>query len=224
LTQKTTYAALLIWLTPAILLAQDPFQVAGDHYHLVFENQWVRATRVTYGPHDTAPVHAHPPNPVTVYVYVTDGGVMQFTHMTGFRIPGVVINRPAVKAGAIRVAHGQPETHSVKYLGDEPTEYARIELRTDPLDVPTRDVRLPPYVFDRPSGMAKQFENGQLRIVRVRCAAGEKCPASEHPDDPAVVVVLSGTRRGEILWNPAPLVGPLELVRMELTSEPVEGK
>ncbi len=215
---------LLTFLAPVILLAQDPFKVAGDHYHLVFENQWVRATRVTYGPHETAPVHTHPPNPVTVYVYVTDGGVMQFTHITGFRVPGVIINRPAVKAGAIRVAHGQPETHSVKYLGDQPTEYARIELRTDALDVPTRDVRLPPYVFDHPSGAAQQFENGQLRILRVQCAAEEPCPASEHPDDPAVVVILSGPRRGDILWSPKPQTGPVELVRIELKSDPVAGK
>lgn len=216
--------AILTLLTTAVVLSQDPYVVAGDHYHLVFENQWVRATRVTYGPHETAPVHNHPPNPVTVYVYVTDSGVLEFKHMTGFRTPGVVIDRPPVKAGAIRVSHGQPETHSVKYLGDEPTEYARIELRTEPLDVPVRDVRLPPYSFDKPSGAETQFENGQLRIVRVLCAPGEKCPGSEHPRDPAVVVILSGTRRGEILWSPQPETGPLELVRIELKSDPETGK
>src|ERR1035438_1045256 len=75
-------------LTSAVLLAQNPFEVAGDHYRLAFENPWVRATRVTYGPHETAPVHNHPPNPVTVYVYVT----------------GFTIDRKPVKAGAIRVA------------------------------------------------------------------------------------------------------------------------
>jgi quercetin dioxygenase-like cupin family protein len=216
--------AILILFAAVILLSQDPFQVAGNHYHLVFENQWVRATRVTYGPHETAPVHSHPPNPVTVYVYVTDGGVMQFTHMTGFRKPGVVIDRPPVKAGAIRVSHGQPETHSVQYLGDEPTEYARIELRTDALDVPTRDVRLPPVAFDKPSAAEKQFENGQIRIVRILCAAEQECPGSEHPDEPAVVVILSGPRRGEILWSPPKETGPMEQVRIELKSDPVADK
>ena len=216
--------AILTLFATALLLSQDPFQVAGDHYHLVFENQWVRATRVTYGPHETAPVHNHPPNPVTIYVYVTDGGVMQFNHMTGFRKSGVVIERPAVKAGAIRVSHGQPETHSVKYLGDEPTEYARIELRTEPLDQPTRDVRLPPYTFGKPSAAEKQFENGQLRVMRVLCAAAQKCPVSANPDDPAVVVVLSGSRRGEILWSPQAQTGPMEQVRIELKSAPEDNK
>jgi len=112
--------------------AQDPYRVAGDHYHLVFENSWMRATRVTYGPHETAPVHRHPPTPTTVYVYLTDGGVMRFHHVTGENVAGVSIDRKPVLAGAIRFAHGAPETHSVEYLGDIPTEYARIELRTEP--------------------------------------------------------------------------------------------
>jgi hypothetical protein len=133
---------------PIAAMAQDPYLVAGDHYHLVFENQWVRATRVTYGPHETAPVHRHPPTPTTVYIYVTDGGVMRFRHVTGQHVAGVVINRKPVQAGAIRFAHGAPETHSVEYLGDIPTEYVRIELRTEPLDRPTRDVRLPPAAMD----------------------------------------------------------------------------
>ena len=64
-------------LVPLVLMAQDPYVAAGDHYRLLFENAWVRATRVTYGPHETAPVHRHPPTPTTVYVYVTDGGVMR---------------------------------------------------------------------------------------------------------------------------------------------------
>jgi hypothetical protein len=213
--------AMLLLTASTTLLSQDPYRVAGNHYHLVFENPWVRATRVTYGSHETAPVHTHPPNPVTVYVYITDADVMQFHHVTGEHVAGFTIDRKPVKAGAVRVAHGAPETHDVRYLGDDLTEYARIELRTEPLDRPTRDVRLPPYTFDNPSGAAQQFENGQLRIVRVRCEAAHKCPDSAHPADPAVAVILDGPRRGEILWSPASLTGPMEQVRIELKSPPV---
>jgi len=217
-------STILLITGATLLLSQDPYRVAGDHYHLAFENDWARATRVTYGPHDTAPVHNHPPNPVTVYVYVTDGGIMQFNHVTGEHVAGLTIERKPVKAGAIRVAHGAPETHTVKYLGDEPTEYARIELRTEPLDRPVRDVRLPPYVFEKTPAAEQQFENGQLRIMRVRCEAGRPCPDSPHPSDPAAVVVLSGPRKGEILWSPEHLTGPLEVVRIELKTPPVHGK
>jgi len=214
-------ASLLICLS-FVAAAQDPYRVAGDHYHLVFENSWVRATRVTYGPHETAPVHQHPPTPTTVYVYVTDGGVMRFGHVTGEHVAGVTIDRKPVQAGGIRFAHGAPETHTVEYLGDAPTEYARIELRTEPLDRPVRDVRLPPVALDSSqSVMQVQFENGQVRILRVRCAAGRQCPDSAHPGDPAVVVTMSGSKRGEVEWSPPSAEGPLEQVRIELKSKPV---
>jgi hypothetical protein len=91
----------VILLSPIVVMAQDPYHVAGDHYHLVFENPWVRATRVTYGPHETAPVHRRPPTPTTVYVYVTDGAVMRFRHVTGEHVAGVDIDRKPVQAGAI---------------------------------------------------------------------------------------------------------------------------
>ena len=172
---------------------QDPYQVAGDHYNLVFENAWARASRVTYGPHETAPVHEHPPTPTTVYIYVTDGGEFRFRHITGFKVSGYTITRPAVKAGAIRFAHSAPETHSVEYLGDAPTEYVRIELRTEALDTPIRDVRIPPAAMDPSvSAIRKEFENGQLRILRVVCAARQACPASQNPDDPAITTILTG--------------------------------
>jgi hypothetical protein len=71
------------------------------------------------------------------------------------------------------------------------------------------------------ASMKVQFENGQIRIVRVGCAAGSHCPQSEHPTDPAVVVTMSGPRRGEMQWSPAAADGPLEQIRIELKSKPV---
>jgi hypothetical protein len=202
-------------------LPQDPYRVAPDNYHLVFENEWARATRVTYQPHDKLPVHAHPPTPTTLYVYVTDGGPIRFGHVTGEHVEGLAITRKPVQAGALRFAHGAPETHTVEYLGDTPTEYARIELRTEPLDRPVRDVRLPPIPTDlSKSSTTVQFENRQVKILRVVCAAGDSCPASAVP---AVVVTMSGPRRGEILWFPKPQPGPLDQVRIELKTKPVAG-
>ena len=202
--------------------AEDPYRVAPGNYHFVFENEWARATRVTFNPHDKLPGHQHPPTPTTVYVYVTDGGPIRFNHVTGDNVAGMNIVRKPVLAGAIRFAHGAPETHTVEYLGDAPTEYARIELRTEPIDRPVRDVRLPPEPADlSKSSRSVRFENGQVRIVHVTCAAGQACPASEHAADPVVVVTLSGPHRGEIEWSPAPGQGPLEQMRIELKSKPV---
>jgi hypothetical protein len=206
--------------------AQNPYAVAPSHYHLIFENAWARATRVTYGPHEQAPVHDHPSTPTTVYIYVTDGGVMRFHHITGEHVAGFTIDRPAVKAGAIRFTHGAPETHSVEYLGDSPTEYIRIELRTEPLERAMRDVRLPPVSLDTSKAAVEtEFENAQVRILRVMCTPGQGCPAPTEPDDPAIEVTLTGPLPGQVRWlpewSPPPAQGPLELVRIELKTKPV---
>jgi len=208
---------------PVVLMAQDPYVVAGDHYHLVFENQWVRASRVTYGPHQSAVVHDHPGTPTAVYIYVTDGGEMRLRHFSEDHPGGMLIDRKPVQAGAIRFAKSAPERHSVDYLGDRPMEYVTLELRTEALDRPENDVRLPPVAMDPSKAAAQvQFENGQIRIVRVACASGQRCPQSEHPADPAVVVAMSGPHRGEVDWSPQrPADGPLEQVRIELKSKPV---
>lgn len=202
--------------------AEDPYRVAPGNYHFVFENESARATRVTFSPHDQLPVHQHPPTPTTVYVYVIDGGPIRFNHVTGDNVAGMKVVRPPVLAGGIRFAHGASETHTVEYLGDAPTEYARIELRTEPIDRPVRDVRLPPQPADlSKSSRSVRFENGQVRIIHLTCAAGQACPGSEHVADPAVVVTMSGPNRGKIEWSPAPGRGPLQQVRIELKSNPV---
>jgi len=203
--------------------AEDAYRVAPGNYHFVFENQWARASRVTFRPGDKLPVHQHPPTPTTVYVYVTDGGPIRFSHVTGDNVAGLNIVRKPVLAGGIRFAHGAPETHTVEYLGDAPTEYARIELRTEPIDRPVRDVRLPPEPDDlSKSSRSVRFENGQVRIVQVTCAAGQACPAAGNASEPAVVVIMSGPHRGDIEWSPAPAQGPLEQIRIELKSKPAK--
>ena len=216
---------LLLTCIAARASGQDPYLVAGDHYHLAFENSWARATRVNYGPHQTAPVHDHSLTPTAIYIYVTDGGEFRFKHMTGLKVAGTVITRPAVKAGAIRFAHSAPETHSVEYLGNAPTEYIRIELRTEARDTPIRNIRIPPPVTDPGrSVILKEFENGQVRILRVVCADRENCPASKNPDDPAIVTVMTGPDRGRVRWSPQGEKGPLDEVRIELKTEPVAAR
>jgi hypothetical protein len=206
------------------LSGQNPYLVADAHYHLIFENAWARASLVTYGPHETAPVHEHPPTPTTIYIYITDGGEFRFKHMTGLKVAGTTITRPAVKAGAIRFAHSAPETHSVEYLGDAPTEYVRIELRTDPLNLPIRNIRIPPPALDpAKSTVLNEFENSQVRILRIVCAPQENCPPSRNPGDPAIVTIMSGPDRGAVRWSPSTATekGPLDEVRIELKTEPV---
>ncbi|MBV8821057.1 MAG: hypothetical protein JO022_22050, partial [Acidobacteriaceae bacterium] len=140
-----------------------------------FENPWVRIVRVHYSPHQKTGVHDHPATP-TIYVYVTDGGRLKIGHEGQD-----MVTRPPVKAGGIRFQKGVFERHEVEELDGVDSQYLRIELKTQPVDLPQTDVRRAPN--DR-----TPYESGMVRIFRVSCPANSACPPSEHPDDPAVVV------------------------------------
>src|SRR5207253_10160473 len=123
---------------------QDPCKVE-------FENAWVRVSRVSYPPLGKSKLHSHPKVP-TVYVYTTDSGPMRFKHDEG-----IMIERRPVKAGGLRFNRGMVEAHEVETLSDFPTEYFRVELKTERLELPMRDVRIPP---EEDHG----FENAQVKI------------------------------------------------------------
>lgn len=203
---------------PFTTAAQNPYRVAGDHYRLVFENEWVRATRVTYAPGETSPAHDHPKASALIYVYVTDAGIMRFRHFKGDS-PSHVADRQPVKAGSVRFASGTEEIHSVEYLGNVPSEYITLELRTGA--PPEYAKPLPAVWFG--AGQSKvevQYENRHVRVVRVSCAEGERCPDSNHPNAPAIVVVLTGPQKGDVKWSPERMEGPMQQIRFELKALP----
>jgi hypothetical protein len=178
---------------------QDPFQVAPDDYKLEYENDYVRLVRVTYGPHQKSPEHDHPGTP-TVYVYTTDGGQMRIAH--NGEEPVI---RPAVKAGQIRFSKGMPEHHTMENLGDVRSEYIRVELKTKPIDLPAKDVRLSPQ--------DESFENGMIRISRLAASGQERYPSVYVliASGKTVFVPAGGTYSG----NPAD-----QLVKVELKTAP----
>lgn len=168
--------SLLLW-SVALLSAQDPYQLAPANYHLEFENDWVRISRVKYQPGDKIAVHDHPAVN-TVYVYVTDGGPIRFGHQE-FE----AAMRPAVKAGAVRYARGFKETHDTTYLGDTASEYLRVELRT--VHGGARNARIP-------ADSNEPIDNAQVRIERVDC---RNCAPSGRPS----VVVDLDQRTGKFV-------------------------
>ncbi|MGH9667152.1 MAG: hypothetical protein ACRD9L_22235 [Bryobacteraceae bacterium] len=168
-----------MWLpvTAVVLCAQDPFQVAPANYHREFDNGYVDVSRVTLRPGDMLPVHNHPAIP-TVYVYLTGGGPIRFTHIQPS--PYVLVRRP-VRAGAIRFnRNAHTETHRVEYLGDTSSEYLRVSLKTVP-GPRHRDARI---AADDPT----PFEDAQVRIGRFTCAPHGTC---DPPGRPAVIVNLN---------------------------------
>jgi hypothetical protein len=198
-------ASLAVFCLAVPLCGQD----AKSDSTLEFENAWVRVVRVHYDAHEKTAMHDHPSTP-TVYVYVTDGGRLRIGHDGE---PPVI--RPPVKAGGIRFQRGVAERHIVEELDGVASEYVRIELKNEPVDLPEQDVRRAP-------ADTAPYDGGMIRIERITCDASSTCPASEHPERPAVVV----TGR-EVRWVDAgasPIVNSAEhainQVRVELKTKP----
>jgi hypothetical protein len=165
----STKLALLFLSATCAGLGQNPYTACPKNYRLELENDWVRVSRAMFAPGDKLPVHDHPALP-TVFVYLTDGGPIRFTHIQ----PEFTAERPAVSEGGIRFHTGAKEIHVVEYLGDAPSEYLRIELKTERPEKKSQHVRIAP-------ADQKPFENRQLRISKSRCAPKQECAPLEYP-------------------------------------------
>jgi quercetin dioxygenase-like cupin family protein len=96
----------------------DPLKIDPKHYKLEFENDQVRVTRVHIGPHETAPMHEHPLNRVTVYL--TD---------QSFRVTTKDGKTEAVQHKAGEAAWGTPLTHKEENVSDKAFEAVLIEIK-----------------------------------------------------------------------------------------------
>jgi hypothetical protein len=175
-----------------------------------FENAWVRIVRVHYAAYEKTAYHDHPSTP-TVYIYTTDGGRLRILHDDKEE----PVIRPAVKANSIRFNRGAMEHHQVEEMDGVASEYLRLELKIEPIDLPPTDVRRAP-------ADSTPYENAMLRILRVTCPPNSVCPASAHPEDPAVEVIGSRFRwvgpQGRGYTNATD--ASIRIVRVELKSKP----
>lgn len=96
----------------------DPLKVDPKHYHLEFENDQVRVTRVKFGAHEGAPLHEH--QLTRVILYLTDAK----TRVTS--VDGKVDETPH-KAGD--VVYGGAAKHSEINTLDHPIEVIVTELK-----------------------------------------------------------------------------------------------
>jgi hypothetical protein len=185
LSWRLTAGVVLAATLPA--LAQDPFQVAPKAYRLEFENDWVRVVRVHFAPHEKIPVHQHP-KVATVYLYLRDAGMVRFSHKSDKPDENYSLERPAVKAGAFRLARAVREVHEVENLSDLPSDYVRVELKTE---VKERDVFRGRHAPEPgPPGAKVRFDNGQIRIIQIDCAAYQACAELDH-NEPSVIVAMT---------------------------------
>ena len=177
---------LLLFLTQAI--AQDPLKTLPQAYKLQFENEWVKVVRVHYAPYEKLPAHEHTPT-ASAYVYLNDGGPVVFNHID--KDYGAV-TRPATKAGSFRLYRGLQELHEVENKSELPSDFLRVEFKTDPVDEKSLRGRFHREAYPSGENYQKiQFENEQIRITRLVCVPGNKLEISTSPSEPTLLIALS---------------------------------
>jgi tetratricopeptide (TPR) repeat protein len=189
---KYFFLPFIYCLTVCSALAQDPVKTAPDAYKTTFENEYVKVQRVHYAPRVKLPEHDHTAF-ATAYVYLNDAGSVAFKHIG---LSYGAVTRPAVKAGSFRLYKGVKETHAVENLSDTPSDFLRVEFKTEPGSAPNslrgkffRDEIAPGENFQK-----IQFENEQVRVTRLVCAAGKNCLEVANATEPILFVVLTAAQ------------------------------
>jgi hypothetical protein len=186
MTMRGFAAVAIAALTTTVVSAQHATVSAPGAYRTQFENDFVRLVRVHYGPNEKVPEHEHTPAN-TVYIYLNASGPVQFRHIKGATH---VANRQPTVAGSFRVSRGGNETHEVVNMSATPSDFMRVEFKTDPAGE---------GAFFRESGRRDpgaenvvdvKFTNRQMRITRLGIAAGKDLHVSAARTEPALVVAL----------------------------------
>jgi len=180
--------ALMVMGLAARVLAQDPTKTLPESYKIEFENDYVMVVRVHYDAGAKLPEHTHPGG-TTAYVYLNDSDGVVFSHVGGNNRE---VTRPAVKAGAIRIAAGQEEHHTAENTSSAPTDFLRIVFKTDNGGVTNLRQRMPPTEVE--------FANKQMRITRLRVKPGQTL-VIETKNAPALRIAM---REGVKQWTPPP--------------------
>ncbi len=173
-------------------IAQDSVKILADAYQPAFENDYVRVQRVHYAPHVKLPEHDHT-SFATAYIYLSDAGPIIYKHIG---LSYGAVTRPPVKAGSFRLYKAVKETHTVESLSETPSDFLRVEFKTDPGKDPN-GLRGKFFRLEAPANenfQQVQFENEQVRITRLICAAGKNCLETANATDPILFVVLTAAQ------------------------------
>jgi beta-alanine degradation protein BauB len=98
----------------------DAVTVDPTHYQVLLDNEWIRAIRLTVGPHEKLKMHKHPATGAVV-IYLSDQDMRQF-HADG------TTHESHFKAGTVRWV--PPDAaHQDENLSDKPFRLIRVELK-----------------------------------------------------------------------------------------------
>ena len=143
-----------------------------------------RVLVVTEQPHHPSALHEHPMNRVMIYL---GSGQMTRTTQDG------KVQKIEFKAGDVRWSPAEGK-HTSEYVTDHPFQLVEVELKNKPqpsMTMPDID----PLKAD-PKHYSLEFENDQVRVLRVRFGPHEKGVLHEHKLT-HIVVYLTDQARGK---------------------------
>ena len=164
-------------LAAVTLLGQAPSNVKID-------SPQARVLVVTEQPHHPSALHEHPMN--RVMIYLGSGQMMR-------RTPDGKMQKLEFKAGDVRWSPAEGP-HTSEYIADQPFQLVEIELKNQPqphIEMPGND----PLKAD-PKHYSLEFENDQVRVLRVRFGPHEKGVLHEHKLN-HIVVYLNDQAKGK---------------------------
>lgn len=171
--------------------------IVGDNPadSLKLENEQVRVVLDTELPFETEAPREHRRNRVLVYL---DSGHFTMTNADG-RIEDVT-----VRAGDVVYSRaGTP--YIIENLVGHPLRIVEIELKTNPNGSgPAPSSKLDPTVVD-PAHYTLEFENPQIRVLRIHFGPHEKSPLHEHQLNRVVVYLndQGAMKEGDVRLMPA---------------------
>jgi quercetin dioxygenase-like cupin family protein len=181
----TFLGAMTVWkslgaLTVLTLSAQTPAPTTAT-----INNDQVRVLLATEQPHRRGAMHEHSMNRVMIYLN---------TGVTALARPEGKVDRLEYKAGDViwSPANG---LHTSEQMGDSPVRIVEVELKNKPKPGRMETSGLDPLKAD-PKHYKLEFENDQVRVLRVRFGPGEKGVMHEHKLN-HVVVYLNDQAKGK---------------------------
>jgi hypothetical protein len=209
----------MVLVIGGVVAAQEGAATLPKNYRVQFENAFVKVTAVRYEPMQKLPGHTHTPNP-SAYIYLNDGPPVIFRH-----VGGSAATRAATKAGTFRIYRGLEEVHEVENTGNAPSEFLRVELKTQGIDPAAFRGK-----FERPASGAGapvvHFDHPQVRITRLWLPPGQPL-AIQGSNEPSLLIALAtagGFKAGQEQWvaasTPISLNNtgtvPIDVLRFEL--------
>ncbi len=193
------------WFVAFALMAQTPDGVKVD-------TEQVRAFVVTEQPHHSTAMHEHKMNRVLIYL---DAGEMSITSAAG------KVEKTAFQAGEVRWSPAGG-LHTAENIAGHPFQIVEIELKNHPR--PFTPSALDPLKTDA-RHYTLEFENDQVRVLRVRMGAHEKGARHEHQLN-HIVVYLTDHAKGpartvkidgpDVHSEENPLDHPVERIAVDL--------